>query len=245
MEPPAIPGAEAIVQIWERGRGENPVDRVLTILAVLTQRPRHELAGMSVERRDRMVLMWHSRLFGEVLAGYAACPRCGCGVDVCLTADSPAEPGELEEQFTVKVAGVSLPVHLPTSLDLAAVAQCESVAEARRMLVRRCLGHGQVTGVSMAGGAGADSEAVAAAVESELDRRAGISAGEVVLACPDCRHSWNVELDIAAFAWREIEILAKRLLAAVDLLARRYGWSERDILRLSPARRRFYLELAS
>ena len=86
---------------------------------------------------------------------------------------------------------------------------------------------------------------MAAAVEAELDRRAGVSAGVAELACPDCGHGWNVELDVAAFAWREIEILAERLLQHVDVLARRYGWSEQEILTLSPARRRFYLELAS
>ena len=40
------------------------------------------------------------------------------------------------------------------------------------------------------------------------------------------------------FAWREIEILAGQLLRYVDVLARRYGWSEQEILALSPAQRR-------
>ena len=86
---------------------------------------------------------------------------------------------------------------------------------------------------------------MAVAVEAELDRRAGVSASAVTLACPDCGHGWDMELDIAAFTWREIELLAGSLLRHVDVLARRYGWSEQEILRLSPARRRFYLELAS
>ena len=36
---------------------------------------------------------------------------------------------------------------------------------------------------------------------------------------------------------------AKRLLMDVHLLARAYGWSEAEVLALSPARRRFYLEM--
>jgi len=83
---PATLGAEAIVQIWERGRREHPVDRALTILAVLSERPRRELAEISVERRDSLLLAWRSRLFGDSMAGYASCPRCDCGVDVSLTA---------------------------------------------------------------------------------------------------------------------------------------------------------------
>ncbi|MGD0376469.1 MAG: hypothetical protein ABSB01_18035 [Streptosporangiaceae bacterium] len=238
MEPPAPPGAEAVVRIWERGRDEHPVGRALTILAGLTQRPRQELASMSVERRDRMLLAWRSRLFGDTLGGYAACPGCGCGVDVSLTAGDPEESGQPEERFLVEVAGTKVAVRLPTSLDLAAVACCESVEAARRTLVRRCVEDGQAE-------PGPDGDAVAAAAEAELDRRAGTSAGVMTLACPDCGREWDVELDVAAFAWREIEILAGRLLRYVDVLARRYGWSEHDILRMSPARRRFYLELAS
>ena len=224
--------AEAILQIWERGRQEHPVDRALTILAVLSGQPRRELAAISVEHRDNLLLEWRSRLFGDSLAGYAACPQCGCGVDVSLTPVGLAEP---EERFVVLVCGHPLAVRLPTSLDLAAITGCESVEAARRKLVSLCV----------EGSHGLDSEVMAAAVDAELDRRTGVSAGAVALTCPDCGHGWNVAIDVAAFAWREIEILAGQLLRYVDVLARRYGWSEQEILALSPARRRFYLELAS
>jgi hypothetical protein len=232
MGPAAPLGAEAILQIWERGRHEHPVDRALTILAVLSGQPRRELEAISVERRDSLMLEWRSRLFGDSLAGYAACPQCGCGVDVSLTPVGLAEP---EERFVVEVSGHPLAVRLPTSLDLAAITGCESVEAARRMLVSLCV----------EGSHALDSEAVAAAVDAELDRRTGISAGAVALTCPDCGHGWNLQIDVATFAWREIEILAGQLLRYVDVLARRYGWSEQEILALSPARRRFYLELAS
>ena len=132
MRPAAPLGAEAILQIWERGRREHPVDRALTILAVLSGRPRRELAAISVERRDSLLLEWRSRLFGDSLAGYAACPQCGCGVDVSLTPVGRQEP---EERFVVEVSGQSLTVRLPTSLDLAAITGCGSVEAARHMLV--------------------------------------------------------------------------------------------------------------
>jgi len=176
--PAAPPGAEAILQIWERGRREHPVDRALTILAVLSGRPRRELAAISVERRDSLLLQWRSRLFGDSLAGYAACPQCGCGVDVSLTPVGLAEP---EERFVVKVCGHPLAVRLPTSLDLAAITGCESVEAASRMLVSLCVED------SPAGDGALDTEVVAAAIDAELDRRTGISAGAVALTCPDSK----------------------------------------------------------
>jgi hypothetical protein len=238
---PTSLGAEAIVQIWERGRREHPVDRALTILAVLSQRSRRELAELSLEHRDNLLLAWRSRLFGDCMAGYADCPRCGCGVDVSLTAAELELPES--DRFEVEVAGATLAVRMPTSLDLVAVTGCESVEAAQRMLVRRCVE--AATDESLDDGRAPYGEEALAAVEAELDRRTGVSAGAVALACPECRHRWTLELDIAAFAWREIEILAARLLSEVDLLARRYGWSEQEILGLSAARRHFYLELAS
>jgi hypothetical protein len=234
--PPSAPGAEEIVQIWERGRREHTVDRALTILHVVSRRPRAELAALSLECRDTLLLSWRATLFGEGLVGYAACPRCGCGVDVVVA------PGALEETddatFVVEVAGAARPARLPNSLDLVAVAACQTVVEARRLLAARCLEGPDPAGEEL-------DDDVIAAVEAELDRRAGVSGGAVSLTCSDCGQAWQLELDVGGFIWREIEALATRLLLDVDVLARRYGWSEGEILNLSPARRSFYLELAS
>jgi hypothetical protein len=232
--PTRAPGAEAFVRIWERGQYEHPLDRALTMLSALSRRPRSELAALSVEHRDRLLLALRSQLFGPNLAAMAACPGCGCAVDVSIAAGG-AEPSG-EDRFTVSAAGTSVEVRMPTSLDLAAAAAGGSVDAARRLLVRRCIESSLDE---------AELDAVADAVESELDRRADVSAGAVGLTCPECAAQWTLELDVPAFMFKEIEILAGRLLRSVDVLARRYGWSEAEILGLSPDRRRFYLELAS
>ena len=99
-------------------------------------------------------------------------PRCDCGVDVSLTAAGLEEP---QERFVVEVSGQSLAVRLPTSRDLAALAGCESVEAARRMLIRRCIEGGLAGDGSPAGDGVLDGEDVAAVVEAELDRRGGIS----------------------------------------------------------------------
>jgi hypothetical protein len=230
MSTPA-PGAEAVLQIWERGRREHPVDRALTVLSMLTARPRQALAKLPLDERDRLLVQRRAALFGPTLAAVATCRSCGCLVDVSV---QPQDAASAEDSFAVRTDGVEVIVRMPNSLDLAAIATCPDVATARRKLLRRLVGTG--------GEPGSD---VVAAIEAELDRRAGLSGGVIRLTCPDCGANWTVEFDVAAFLWREIEILAGRLLRDVDVLARRYGWSERDILALSTDRRRFYLELAS
>jgi hypothetical protein len=229
------PGGEAIVEIWERGRREHPIDRALTVLSVLAQHPRRELAELSLERRDQLLVQWRSRLFGSEMVGYDECPRCGCGVEVAVTAPEPDDTAD--GPFEVEIGGHTLLVRMPTSLDLAAIADCESVEAASRVLVERCVKELPSDDEFVR------DEELVRIVERELDRRAGVSGAFVTADCPECSHRWRIELDVAAFAWREIELLAVRLLGDVDALARRYGWSEHEILSLSSARRHFYLEL--
>lgn len=223
--------AETIVQIWERGRQEHAVDRALTMLAGLSGLPRHELAALSVERRDVLLFSWRARIFGPALVAYAGCPRCPDGLEVSV---APTGLGSThDETVTLELGGHVSSLRMPTSVDLAAIAGCESVELARRSLIERCVV------------AGADTDEALAAVEAEMGRRARASALCVELACPSCGQTWSLHLDIGSFMWREMELLAGQLLQDVDVLARRYGWSEQEILGLSGARRGFYLELAS
>jgi hypothetical protein len=63
--------------------------------------------------------------------------------------------------------------------------------------------------------------------------------------CPVCGHAGQTLFDIAGYLWEEIRTQAQRLLHEVHALARAYGWREGDILALSAARRRAYLEMAT
>jgi hypothetical protein len=61
--------------------------------------------------------------------------------------------------------------------------------------------------------------------------------------CPECGNAWQETLDMGAFVWAKIEARARRLLREIHALASAYGWTEREILSLSDARRAFYLEM--
>jgi hypothetical protein len=71
----------------------------------------------------------------------------------------------------------------------------------------------------------------------KLDPQAEI---RTALTCPACSHQWEVLFDIAGFLWTEINNWAERTLRSVNLLASAYGWTEREILSLSPVRRQLY-----
>lgn len=61
--------------------------------------------------------------------------------------------------------------------------------------------------------------------------------------CPDCGHRTKALFDIAAALWAELDAWARGTLLDVHLLATAYGWTEPEVLALSPLRRRRYLEM--
>ena len=63
------------------------------------------------------------------------------------------------------------------------------------------------------------------------------------IACPDCGERWSAAMDVGDVLWSELQSRAERLLLDIDVLARAYGWSEPQILALSPIRRAAYLQL--
>jgi hypothetical protein len=74
---------------------------------------------------------------------------------------------------------------------------------------------------------------------AELDSNANV---QLALACPICHHHWSAPFDIGLFLWSELSAWAHKRLEEVHRLASAYGWTEAEILQLSPIRRQYYLE---
>jgi hypothetical protein len=249
--------ANDILRVWESADAEHPIDRALTILAAaLPEMTRDQIADLSVAERDRKLLSLREQTLGQELEGQVNCPQCGERLEFTMRATdlqaSPPAPAERDEQI-LQVGEIILQFRLPTSRDLAAVALATEVEQSRRLLATRC-----VTRIANAGAptgtpqTQASEQAVAlaelpeevigalSARMAEADPQSEMSLGFI---CPACGREWREALDIAAWFWTEIQALAKRLLREVHVLARAYGWRERDILAMSAARRQAYLDL--
>lgn len=182
--------------------------------------------ALSVAERDAGLLGLHTRLFGAGLHGVTSCPACGAELELALDVDDllSSESGE-----AIEVAGIV--ARLPTVGDVEAAAGCSGAAEARRLFAER------------ATGAEVDDETIAA-VSSALAEIAGPADVVVEVVCPSCGNESEAPLDVGAFVWAEVDAAARATLLEVDTLARAYGWSEREVLELTRARRRRYVELA-
>jgi len=236
-----------ILWIWECGRDRHPVDRALLMLAAGQPEASAEaLSRLTIGQRDARLLDLRIATLGERLEGSAECPRCAAALEFSIGADAlraPDQPAERNEPVAIEESGVRLRLRRPDSRDLACIASLPAGADPARVLLQRC-----VLPADPAEGA-ADLDVLPPdlleripALLAAADPQADISFD---LHCAACGQSWPLVFDIVAFFWSEIGALAQRLLREVDALARAYGWREADILAMSPARRRLYLEMVA
>lgn len=254
--------AREVIAIWDAGSGRSAVGQALAVVApCLPGWSMAELAALPLGFRDALLLELHDATFGPRMNSIAVCPRCGEQAEFSLSlADLPPRPSVQDmtgtpELFTLDSHGLSVEYRLPDSTDLDAIAAATDPEAAAAMLARRCVlsasaqgsadgaaAHG--TRVLPPGRPGEDlSPSLLDDLGAEMARRQPWADIELELDCPGCGTVWRPAMDVAAFVWAEIESEARRLLLEVDVLARRYGWSERDILDMSPIRRYQYLEL--
>ena len=231
--------AEGLLDLCDRGARAGHAGRALLLLHASGLDP-DTAASLAVGERNRRLIAWRERLFGRDLEATASCP--GCSQRVELNVDAQAVLSATEgaiggEHLALIVDGHDVRYRLPCTGDFAALRP--AVGDSRADLLKRWI-------LTIDGAAPdpavAVPTAIARAVESAM---AAADPGAVValeMACPACGHLWAVFFDSVSFLWRELEQRARRLLDDVHCLARSYGWSEAQILRLSEARRQGYLQ---
>ncbi len=239
--------ARELLQVWEWGERQHPIDRALALLALTCpEMAWEELIGLSVGRRDAHLLMLRRLTFGSQLDGYANCPECQERLMFALDATemcSPEALGPKESERRLAVAGFKVQFRLPNSLDLAAIVHCPNVQVAHDVLVQRCVLQAHQDEVEVA--ANTLPQTVVETLAKDILEYDPLSEVRLNFQCPACEHQWSVLLDIVSFFWSEITAQAKRLLQEVCLLAQAFGWREVDILDMSAKRRQFYLEMAA
>jgi hypothetical protein len=236
--------ARELVDAWEQGLTQPPIQRALMLLAVACAEAPETLARLSAGERDGRLLTLRERLFGPRLTGLATCSDCGERVELTVdAADLRVEPGpDSRGGRSLTADGYDVRFRLPDSGDLAAAGALNDVGAARGLLRQRCVE------VDRCGERILPDQvptAVMAAVEERMAQADPQADVQLSVSCPRCACRWQVAFDIVSFLWSEINAWAVRTLTDVHRLAAAYGWREADILSLSAWRRRFYLDLVS
>lgn len=243
--------AAEVLAVWERAAAEPATTRPAALLDAAGSAGSVGAADLSATdlgtselplgARDAALLRLYAATFGDHLDALAACPSCGTAVELSLscaellggcTGGAPVQPLKY---------GYVVDWRLPTTADLAAASTARSAAEAGALLLRRCVLAAALDGAPVSADELPDDvrEAVGAAMAA-ADPLAEIALD---LGCPHCRYVWSSRLDVAEFVWQRLDAAAQHLFREVHELARGYGWTEPQILALSPARRATYLRL--
>lgn len=240
--------AEQLLNIWEQGLNQTSLQRALLLLMVaFPDRSPDIFATMSIGQRDLLLLQLRERLFGQQLLNTAICPQCNERIEwQSRVADFVIETDSTDtkvDEFELQAEGYRLRFRLPNSLDIAAVDEAGSTENAVQQLLLRCVIEVEQGSAACANRPLPDHIIQALTERIELlDPQADI---RINLNCPGCGHSWCVLFDIGSFLWTEINSWAERTLHMVYRLASAYGWSEREILNLSPVRRQLYLGMVA
>jgi hypothetical protein len=200
-----------------------------------------ELLGVPVGTRDAELLSLRAALFGDVLSIRIGCPACGADLEFDVDATGLAAVAPETEPEPLTDGDWIVRFRLPTPADLLAVRD-QAAQDIRRGLAARLVLEARRGDRAVRADRLPErvvhllAEAVAAA-----DPAADIA---FAMVCPDCGGQVRAQLDIATCLWDELDAWARTTLADVHALALSYGWTEPDVLALSPLRRRYYLELA-
>lgn len=236
-----------ILAIWERGQGQRPLERSLSILDGCCPCLRKvDLALLPIVQRDAILLYLREKTFGNEAKAFAVCPQCREHLELNLNirglmdrfSDISREIPPVPLEMTV--GKFRFQIRFPDSKDIAEAIRTGTQNAARASLIERCIKEAAREDLPIA------VSEIPEEVISELAEHMAeaYSQREILLniQCSSCNHSWHSAFDIGSFFYAEIAAAAKRLLEDAHKLASSYGWSEKEILAMSPARRRFYLE---
>ncbi len=239
--------AEELLQVWEHGLNQPLLQRGLLLLAAANPKWSPDtLLMLSIGQRDSQLFLLRERLFGKELQNSAVCPHCDARIEwqnqtTDLLVDRTEHPTEgtpknFEVQFSLDDDIYQVQFRLPNNHDLSSALH---TTNSQMDLLSRCIFAIEKNDHNLPQHQW--SEAVLEKIESEMQRLDPQADIGIHLNCPECAHQWRVTFDINSFLWTELSHWAEQLLVTIYKLAAAYGWSEREILQLSPMRRQFYL----
>lgn len=232
-----------LISIWEVGQQRHDTDKALIVLSCA--RPEmswDELATLPLGQRDGLLMQLRRKMFGPQLDIGVRCVRCSEPLEFDASIDELVPPGwapGVAEPICVEVDGVRLEARPICSRDLARLRLGQPDVEARRLLVETAVVRATRRGRAIRP-ADAPEPAVNALADA-LTNADPLADIEFQLDCPACEHRWILVFDIVPFLWRELANIAQNLLDEVYDLAVLVGWTEGQILELTPSRRAYYL----
>jgi hypothetical protein len=234
-----------LLEAWDRALAAGDAGRGSALLSAACP-------GTSPEQWDAVpipeVVLQLVRLrqasFGSGLTACLPCSQCGArlefDIDLSqilsrlepLSKETTAEWTNGDDRFSMRTVNRQ---------DLTEASAETDPENARWLLLQRCTRvNGRPASEENSSAALRASEAQALETFTRLHQAAEITFH---LACVNCGHSEETDLDMARFVWAEVRHRVGKLFHEVHELASAYGWSEETILNMPAHRRARYLEI--
>ncbi len=223
-----------LLDLWDAGEGRAAIERGLLVASRIAPTSAEDAVGI----RNARLLEWRAQEFGGPLEALASCPQCGEFAEFTLPDLQPGNP----QSGRLTVGDWEVEYRPANSLDLAYILRFDNAEEAAQALAQRCIRSCRKSGREYP--FEEIPEEVLTAVDERLDAEDSLGAPRLKLGCPKCYQEWEAFIDLPAIVWRQLSRKARITLGEIHELAKAYGWTEPEILSLSPARRRRYLEFA-
>lgn len=232
-----VPDDRELIALWERGLDRHPIDRALLLgVWARSDLAPSRLAELPLGALNSALLRLREALFGPYLDALADCARCGSRTELAPAVGellSASVDGDVRDELDLP----GFRFRVPDSRDLASVASApEAGAAALQLLERCCVDRPEGCPNSELHRLLADVEAGLATLDPAADFA-------LVLECQSCGEAWTASLNVPELLWAEVDARARMVLGEVHSLAGAYGWSEADILALSPRRRAAYMDM--
>ena len=237
--------ASDMIQVWELGQNRPLWYRALLLLSPAFPQVSHEeLSGLSIGRRNIRLFQLREQVFGSTMNARINCPQCTEALEFAINIQDvfPSSTEPAAEHYSTEIDGFEITFRLLDSHDFAIASQHPPIHNTRNTLIHHCIlqaiSNGKAIEISDL------PESVITALGDQLLDQDPLAELLLSLNCSNCGHAWSDNFDITAFLWSEVSARAQRLLEEVHTLARAYGWSEPHILKMTAARRQYYLQKA-
>lgn len=234
-----------LLAVWDQGAHRSLVERaVLLLQAAGTGDDPQNPAQLSIGDRDARLLQLREWMFGSRLQNIADCPACGERMEwVNEVSDLRSATGNtlLDPYFSLQVDAFTIRFRLPNSYDVSRASSEAAYRSNPRKLLTDCILDAQKEA------SGYQAHDLPDEVLDKLSQQMALEDPQadvkMNVCCPACSYTWDLQFDIVHYLWTEIHNRAIHILQDVVALASAFGWSEPQILQLSPRRRRLYLDI--
>ena len=214
----------------------HPLDRSALLYACARpELPEEAIGDLRLGEINVRLLELRAAWFGDRIHAHVDCEHCGERLGLTVAVHDLLRPRE--ESGPGEVIAGGMRCRPPSLRDLAAIERERDPECAANRLLTHCLLE-ESDGIAL-------DETALREVEDAIEATDPNADFAFEVRCEACGHSGTAQLDPGELLWDEVSAHARVLLGEVHQLACAYGWSERDILALSPERRASYLSMVA